>query len=123
MWPGSEGRREGIGVAEQIGEDLPHLPFEGEKALRGAKLALHRDGCRAVAQMIEGDIGIENQSFFDSDDVNRSVFFVMISRAKERLLLTCCKQRPRPPFYGRRWDETRVAHREFLTYALEAAKS
>jgi len=68
-------------------------------------------------------IGIENQSFFDLDDVNRSVFFVMISRAKERLLLTCCKQRPRPPFYGRRWDETRVAHTEFLTYALEAAKS
>jgi superfamily I DNA/RNA helicase len=39
-------------------------------------------------------IGIENQSFFNSADVERSVFFVMISRAKERLFLTCCKQRP-----------------------------
>jgi superfamily I DNA/RNA helicase len=68
-------------------------------------------------------IGIENQSFFNSADVERSVFFVMISRAKERLFLTCCKQRPRPPFYEKRWDETRVAHREFLTYAVEAAKS
>jgi superfamily I DNA/RNA helicase len=68
-------------------------------------------------------IGIENQSFFNSADVERSVLFVMISRAKECLFLTCCKQRPRPPFYGKRWDETRVAHREFLTYALDAAKS
>ena len=68
-------------------------------------------------------IGIENQSFFNSADVERSVFFVMISRARERLFLTCCKQRPRPAFYGKRWDATRVAHREFLTYAVEAARS
>ena len=31
-------------------------------------------------------IGVENQSFFDSDDVNRSVFFVMISEQKN----VCC---------------------------------
>lgn len=68
-------------------------------------------------------MGIENQSFFNSDEVERSVFFVMISRAKERLFLTCCKQRPRPPFYSKRWDEVRVAHKEFLTYAIEASKS
>lgn len=68
-------------------------------------------------------VGIENQSFFNSADVERSVFFVMISRAKERLFLTCCKQRPRPAFHGKRWYETRVAHRGFLAYALEAAKS
>jgi superfamily I DNA/RNA helicase len=68
-------------------------------------------------------IGIENQCFFNSDDVERSVFFVLISRAKERLFLTCCKERPRPPFYKKRWDEPRTAHKEFLTYALEAAKS
>jgi superfamily I DNA/RNA helicase len=68
-------------------------------------------------------IGIEKESFFNADDVERSVFFVMISRAKERLFLTCCKQRPRPTFYKKRWDEVRTAHREFLTYGLNAAKS
>jgi superfamily I DNA/RNA helicase len=68
-------------------------------------------------------VGIENESFFNSDDVERSVFFVMISRAKERLFLSCCKQRPRPPFYKKRWDEARTAHKEFLTYGLDAAKS
>lgn len=68
-------------------------------------------------------IGIEHQCFFNADDVERSVFFVLISRAKERLFLTCCKERPRPPFYKKRWDEPRTAHKEFLTYALEAAKS
>jgi superfamily I DNA/RNA helicase len=68
-------------------------------------------------------MGIEKESFFNSDDVERSVFFVMISRAKERLFLSCCKQRPRPPFYKKRWDEARTAHKEFLTYALDAAKS
>jgi superfamily I DNA/RNA helicase len=68
-------------------------------------------------------IGIEKESFFNSDDVERSVFFVMISRAKERLFLSCCKQRPRPPFYKKRWDEARAAHKEFLTYGLDAAKS
>jgi superfamily I DNA/RNA helicase len=68
-------------------------------------------------------MGIENESFFNSDDVERPVFFVMISRAKERLFLSCCKQRPRPPFYKKRWDEARTAHKEFLTYGLDAAKS
>jgi superfamily I DNA/RNA helicase len=68
-------------------------------------------------------MGIEKESFFNSDDVERSVFFVMISRAKERVFLSCCKQRPRPPFYKKRWDEARTAHKEFLTYGLDAAKS
>ena len=49
----------------------------------------------------------------------RSAFFVGISRAKRRLVLTLADHRERPNGYRRWWDENRTPHQEFLGYAAE----
>jgi superfamily I DNA/RNA helicase len=62
-------------------------------------------------------LGIENETFFGKDDVERSAFFVQVSRAKERLLLTFEKKRPRPLDYEKYWVEDRTPQKEFIGYA------
>jgi superfamily I DNA/RNA helicase len=68
-------------------------------------------------------LAIENETFFGKDDVERSAFFVQVSRAKERLLLTFVKNRPRPLNYERYWAEDRSPQKEFIGYALAAKNS
>lgn len=46
----------------------------------------------------------------------RSAFFVGISRAKRRLLLTACEYRERQAGTSR-WTSARSPHEEFLEYA------
>ena len=54
--------------------------------------------------------------FWSSDRAAvRAEFFVAISRAKSRLLLTTAQERPRPA-HVRRWDVTRHPYSELLDY-------
>jgi superfamily I DNA/RNA helicase len=62
-------------------------------------------------------LGVETQTFWSSNALaNRSEFFVAISRAKQRLVLTVTARRREPPGADR-WDEVRSPHDEFLSYA------
>lgn len=64
-------------------------------------------------------LGVENETFWSSNvAVNRSEFFVAISRAKERLVLTVTGFRSEPPGV-QRWNERRSPHDEFLSYAID----
>lgn len=65
-------------------------------------------------------LGVEAQTFWGDPAEERSAFFVAISRAKERLILTMASVRERPDSWPRyRWDTDRTAHVEFLEYALQ----
>ena len=65
-------------------------------------------------------LGVENQTFWGDPAEQRSAFFVGISRAKRRLILTAADHRERPEGFRRRWDETRSRHDEFLGYATSS---
>jgi superfamily I DNA/RNA helicase len=62
-------------------------------------------------------MAVEHQAFFGKIDDERAAFFVGISRAKQRLVLTSVDQRPRPEAAKKRWDEKRAPQEEFLGYA------
>lgn len=62
-------------------------------------------------------LGVENQAFWGKADEERCAFFVGISRAKCRLLLTYVESRPSPPGANHHWRVARVPHQEFLGYA------
>jgi superfamily I DNA/RNA helicase len=64
-------------------------------------------------------LGVETETFWGKAEEERSAFFVGISRAKRRLVLTVANHRERPRGYHRWWDEDRTPHEEFLGYATE----
>lgn len=63
-------------------------------------------------------LAIENEIFFGNEDENRCAYFVGVSRAKRRLILTHVDQRERPVGHKKRWDEQRTAQTEYLGYAM-----
>jgi superfamily I DNA/RNA helicase len=65
-------------------------------------------------------LGVEQQMYFGTIDEKRSTFFVQISRAKERLFLTCSALRPRPANCGGAWHENRNPQEEFMNYGVLA---
>lgn len=65
-------------------------------------------------------LAIEKQTFWSTPEDERSAFFVSISRAKDRLVLTTAAERPRPKnASARHWKVARTPHHEFLSYAEE----
>ncbi|WP_447645218.1 UvrD-helicase domain-containing protein [Nocardioides zeae] len=62
-------------------------------------------------------LGVEHEAYFGSLEIERPNFFVAISRARARLVLTTVSARPTPRVPPRRWDEARREHREFTGYA------
>lgn len=66
-------------------------------------------------------MAVENEIFFGDQDENRCAYFVGVSRAKRRLILTHADQRDRPSG-ARRWDVQRTAQIEYLGYALPFVK-
>src|SRR5690606_11560026 len=62
-------------------------------------------------------LGIENQTFWGKADEERCAFFVGVSRAKRRLIMTVSGRRETPPSKPSRWIEQRAPHLEFLSYA------
>ncbi len=63
-------------------------------------------------------LGVENEMFWGKETDERCAFFVGMSRAKRRLVLTACQTRRTPPCNPNRWSEQRTPHKEFLGYAL-----
>jgi superfamily I DNA/RNA helicase len=63
-------------------------------------------------------LAVENEIFFGNQDENRCAYFVGISRAKRRLILTYADQRERPAVHTKRWDEQRTPQTEYLGYAM-----
>ena len=62
-------------------------------------------------------MAVENEIFFGNQEENRCAFFVGVSRAKRRLMLTHADQRPRPTGWTKRWDVQRHPQHEYLGYA------
>ena len=61
-------------------------------------------------------LGVEAQTFWADQNEERRNFFVGVSRAKRRLILTVSNRRQRP-HNATKWDERRKPHTEFLGYA------
>lgn len=61
-------------------------------------------------------LGVETQAFWGKLTEERCVFFVGVSRAKQRLVLTTAEFRPRPKCAKKRWDEYRSPHGEFVSH-------
>ncbi|EEQ17879.1 UvrD/REP helicase [Yersinia intermedia ATCC 29909] len=60
-------------------------------------------------------MAVENEIFFGNQDENRCAFFVGVSRAKRRLILTHADHRERPANAGR-WNISRTAQSEYFSY-------
>lgn len=64
-------------------------------------------------------IAVEEEIFFGDQDANRCAFFVGVSRAKRRLVLTHASERPKPIEHKGRWDVIRRPQLEYLGYAKQ----
>lgn len=62
-------------------------------------------------------LGVEKETFWGKAEEERCGFFVGVSRAKKRLILTVCDRRDIPSSNPYRWREIRSPHNEFITYA------
>lgn len=100
-------------LAEGIGgslNDLTHVIDDGAVRI----LTIHK------AKGLEFDtvvvLGVEHETFWGDAHDARATFFVAISRAKRRLILTTAEYRAKPPGRTKRWDARRRPHEEFLSY-------
>lgn len=87
--------------------------FEDDKSVR--ILTIHKSKGLEFHSVIM--MAIEREIFFGDIDSNRCAFFVGVSRAKDRLMLTHVNQRQRPDGHAGRWDINRNPQTEFLGYA------
>lgn len=97
----------------------PNLPkalerFSDDQAVR--ILTIHK--CKGLEFDSVVIMAVENEIFFGDQDANRCAFFVGVSRAKRRLVLTYANKRSRPDGYTKRWDEERSFQEEYFSYAL-----
>jgi superfamily I DNA/RNA helicase len=65
-------------------------------------------------------LGVEAETFWGRIAEERCAFFVGISRAKRRLIMTVSSNREKPPGANNRWNAVRTRHEEFLNYAIPA---
>jgi superfamily I DNA/RNA helicase len=87
--------------------------FSDDKALR--ILTIHKSKGLEFDSVIM--MAIENEIFFGNKVENRCAFFVGVSRAKRRLVLTHTDRRERPPGFEKRWDIHRTRQDEYFSYA------
>lgn len=86
--------------------------FSGDSAVR--IMSVHKSkGLEFDTVVI---LGVEKETFWGEPSAERAAYFVGISRAKQRLLLTACRYRQRPEG-AKRWTVERHEHEEFLGYA------
>lgn len=65
-------------------------------------------------------LAVEEQTFWADPDEERAVFFVGISRANRRLVLTAAGNRTCPPGMPEwKWDEQRTPHHELMSYITD----
>lgn len=86
--------------------------FADDKAVR--ILTIHKSKGLEFDSVII--LGVENQTFWGKPDEERCGFFVGVSRAKRRLVVTMSKHRETPPSNPYRWQEKRTPHKEFFGY-------
>jgi superfamily I DNA/RNA helicase len=88
--------------------------FVGSNALK--LMTIHK------AKGLEFDLvivlAVEQEMFWGDPQDERSAYFVAVSRARRRLCLTVCEERPLPSEAPWRWRVARTPHKEFLDYAL-----
>jgi len=101
----------------EIGEALARFSEDGAVRI----MTVHKSKGLEFHTVIA--MGIENQVFFGGIDSTRPTFFVQISRAKERLVLTCAAHRSRPDGHTGYWYEDRTPKTEFFDYATKARES
>lgn len=99
--------------------DLPRAlaRFSDDNAVRF--LSMHKSkGLEFHSVIISG---VEQQTFRGKIGDERQVFFVAVSRAKDRLIITTANQRQRPAGISasKRWDVARQPHVAFVTYVTE----
>ncbi len=107
---------------EELLELEPDLPkalerFSDDQAVR--ILTIHKSKGLEFDSVII--MAVENEIFFGDQDENRCAYFVGVSRAKKRLVLTYANQRERP-VGTKRWDVQRTAQNEYFGYATPFAK-
>ena len=61
-------------------------------------------------------LAVDNEIFWGDVDENRCAFFVGISRAKKRLVLTHADRRSKPIGHSGRWEVSRTVQSEFFGY-------
>ena len=104
---------------EELLELVPDLPqaltrFSDDQAVR--ILTIHKSkGLEFDSTII---MAVENEIFFGDQDANRCAFFVGVSRAKRRLVLTYAIERKRPQNHGGLWKVNRTPQKEYFNYAL-----
>ena len=62
-------------------------------------------------------LAVENETFWGTKDAERCAFFVGVSRAKQRLLITYSKKRQKPEGV-RTWNSYRNKHAEYWGYFI-----
>ena len=62
-------------------------------------------------------LAVENEIFWGTKDAERCAFFVGVSRAKQRLLITYSKERQKPEG-EKRWNCYRNKHAEYWEYFI-----
>ncbi len=105
---------------EELLKTEPELPevlrrFSDDQAVR--ILTIHKSKGLEFDSVIM--LAVEQEVFFGSAADERCVFFVGMSRAKRRLVMTHADQRLRPPNYSKRWDVVRRPHHEYFGYAQQ----
>lgn len=108
--------RETFARIKELLQSDPDLPkalghFVDDQAVR--ILTIHKSKGLEFDSVII--MAVENEIFFGSQDENRCAFFVGVSRAKRRLILTHADQRERPA-NAKRWNVSRTAQAEYISY-------
>lgn len=108
---------------EELLKQEPNLPktlerFSDDQAVR--ILTIHKSKGLEFDSVII--MAVENEIFFGNKDENRCAFFVGVSRAKNRLVLTHADQRERPTGYTKRWEVQRTHQNEYFSYVLPFAR-
>ena len=103
---------------EELLKQEPDLPkalerFSDDQAVR--ILTIHKSKGLEFDSVII--MAVENEIFFGSQDENRCAYFVGVSRAKKRLVLTHADQRERPA-KANNWRVNRTPQIEYLGYAM-----
>jgi superfamily I DNA/RNA helicase len=86
--------------------------FSGDEAVR--IMSIHKSKGLEFDTVVV--LGVEIETFWGKAEDERSAYFVGISRAKRRLLLTVCEGRERPD-EANYWSSVRSEHEEFIGYA------
>lgn len=86
--------------------------FSGDRAVR--IMSIHKSKGLEFDSVVV--LGVEHETFWGDDAAERSAYFVGISRAKKRLVLTVCERRERPEG-AYKWSAKRTGHEEYLGYA------